>query len=54
MMRRAWLQTSLLLPDLWQELSVLQRLHYKNNNQHRAAKHQQAVGQVRQKWRPCH
>lgn len=41
------LQASLLLPDLWQEAAVLQRLHYKNNNQHRAAKHQQAVGQVR-------
>lgn len=41
------LQASLQLPELWQEAAVLQRLTYKNKNQHRASKHLQAVQQVR-------
>ncbi|WIA21497.1 hypothetical protein OEZ85_000701 [Tetradesmus obliquus] len=40
------LQASLQLPELWQEAAVLQRLTYKNKNQHRASKHLQAVQQV--------
>jgi hypothetical protein len=41
-------QASLQLPELWQEAAVLQRLCYKNKNQHKASKHLQAVQQVRQ------
>jgi CelD/BcsL family acetyltransferase involved in cellulose biosynthesis len=41
-------QAALQLPELWQEAAVLQRLCYKNKNQHRASKHLQAVHKVSQ------
>lgn len=40
-------QVALQFPDLFDEVAILQRLAYKNNNQHRASKHHQAVCQVR-------
>jgi hypothetical protein len=39
-------QASLQFKDLYDEVSILQRLAYKNNNQHRSSKHYQAVRQV--------
>jgi hypothetical protein len=40
-------QVALRLPALYEEAALLQRLAYKNTNQHRVAKHHQAVCQVR-------
>jgi hypothetical protein len=42
-----YVQVTLQFPDLFDEVAILQRLAYKNNNQHRSSKHHQAVCQVR-------
>lgn len=46
----SWLfarQVALQFPDMFDEVQILERLAYKNKNQHRASKHHQAVCQVR-------
>lgn len=41
------LQAALARPDLWQEAALLERLLYKNANQHRGAQHFQRLQEVR-------
>lgn len=40
-------QAALARPDLWQELALLEKLLYKNANQHRGARHFQGLQEVR-------
>lgn len=42
----AGLQGALGRPDLWQELQLLDKLLYKNSNQHRSAQHYQRLQEV--------
>ena len=47
------LQGELARPDLWQEYLLLEKLLYKNANQHRGAQHFQRLQEVRWRRRCC-